>query len=151
MGETPHHENESSRGSMTSFDDKKEQPLEVDLETGLPQTSTEEKKEEQGQMPSGPDPSEFPDGGWEAWLVVAGGFCTVFASFGWINCACHYSFSYCQAKMSVLYRHRSLPGLLLETPASLLLIEYNRVDSIDRILHAVLLRKAPSWPKIERR
>jgi hypothetical protein len=27
-----------------------------------------------------------PDGGLEAWLVVAGGFCTVFASFGWINC-----------------------------------------------------------------
>jgi hypothetical protein len=36
----------------------------------------------------GPDPNAFPDGGWEAWLVVAGGFCTVFASFGWINCKC---------------------------------------------------------------
>lgn len=33
-----------------------------------------------------PDPKAFPDGGLEAWLVVAGGFCTVFASFGWINC-----------------------------------------------------------------
>jgi hypothetical protein len=31
-------------------------------------------------------PSPPPDGGLEAWLVVAGGFCTVFASFGWINC-----------------------------------------------------------------
>ncbi|KAF5000922.1 hypothetical protein FGRMN_1379 [Fusarium graminum] len=27
-----------------------------------------------------------PDGGLEAWSVVAGGFCAVFASFGWINC-----------------------------------------------------------------
>jgi hypothetical protein len=27
-----------------------------------------------------------PDGGVAAWLVVLGGFCTVFASFGWINC-----------------------------------------------------------------
>ncbi|EGX94163.1 monocarboxylate permease-like protein [Cordyceps militaris CM01] len=27
-----------------------------------------------------------PDGGAEAWLAVLGGFCTVFASFGWINC-----------------------------------------------------------------
>lgn len=35
----------------------------------------------------GPDPNVFPDGGWEAWLAVAGGFFTVFASFGWINCA----------------------------------------------------------------
>lgn len=33
-----------------------------------------------------PDANEFPDGGLEAWLVVTGGFCTVFASFGWINC-----------------------------------------------------------------
>ena len=32
------------------------------------------------------DPNTFPDGGFEAWLVVAGGFCTVFSSFGWINC-----------------------------------------------------------------
>jgi hypothetical protein len=34
----------------------------------------------------GPDPNVFPDGGWEAWLAVAGGFFTIFASFGWINC-----------------------------------------------------------------
>ncbi|OAA54055.1 monocarboxylate permease-like protein [Cordyceps fumosorosea ARSEF 2679] len=27
-----------------------------------------------------------PDGGTAAWLAVLGGFCTVFASFGWINC-----------------------------------------------------------------
>lgn len=27
-----------------------------------------------------------PDGGVQAWLAVLGGFCTVFASFGWINC-----------------------------------------------------------------
>jgi hypothetical protein len=32
------------------------------------------------------DPNNFPDGGFEAWMVVAGGFCTVFSSFGWINC-----------------------------------------------------------------
>jgi hypothetical protein len=28
-----------------------------------------------------------PNGGLQAWLVVLGGFCIVFASFGWINCA----------------------------------------------------------------
>lgn len=31
-------------------------------------------------------PTDFPDGGFQAWLVVFGGFCLVFASFGWINC-----------------------------------------------------------------
>lgn len=34
-------------------------------------------------------PNDFgppPDGGYEAWMAVLGGFCTVFASFGWINC-----------------------------------------------------------------
>jgi hypothetical protein len=30
--------------------------------------------------------SDFPDGGLQAWLVVAGGFFAVFSSFGWINC-----------------------------------------------------------------
>jgi hypothetical protein len=31
-------------------------------------------------------PSQYPDGGLQAWLVVAGAFCCVFCSFGWINC-----------------------------------------------------------------
>lgn len=38
------------------------------------------------QVTAGPDPASFPDGGWEAWLCVVGGFCTIFCSFGWINC-----------------------------------------------------------------
>jgi len=33
-----------------------------------------------------PNPDDFPDGGLQAWLVVVGGFCAVFCSFGWINC-----------------------------------------------------------------
>ncbi|KAF2674596.1 MFS general substrate transporter [Microthyrium microscopicum] len=32
------------------------------------------------------DPSQFPDGGLKAWLVVAGSFSCLFCSFGWINC-----------------------------------------------------------------
>ena len=32
------------------------------------------------------DPNQFPDGGATAWLVVAGAFCSLFCSFGWINC-----------------------------------------------------------------
>jgi len=33
-----------------------------------------------------PNPDDFPDDGLQAWLVVVGGFCAVFCSFGWINC-----------------------------------------------------------------
>jgi hypothetical protein len=43
-------------------------------------------------QPTGLHQDEFPDGGWEAWLVVAGGFCTIFASFGWINCTLFFCF-----------------------------------------------------------
>jgi hypothetical protein len=33
-----------------------------------------------------PDPNDFPDGGLDAWLVVAGVFFATFCSFGWVNC-----------------------------------------------------------------
>ena len=33
---------------------------------------------------AGVDPSAFPDGGMEAWLVVSGAFCCLFCSFGWM-------------------------------------------------------------------
>ncbi|KAJ5125307.1 MFS transporter asaE [Penicillium atrosanguineum] len=33
-----------------------------------------------------PRPGPPPDGGPKAWLVVLGGFCGLFVSFGWINC-----------------------------------------------------------------
>ncbi|KAI1210267.1 MFS general substrate transporter [Annulohypoxylon truncatum] len=39
--------------------------------------------------PSGPpgfNPADFPDGGIVAWLVVAGGFCALFSTFGLVNC-----------------------------------------------------------------
>jgi MFS family permease len=31
-------------------------------------------------------PSQFPDGGKDAWLCLLGSFCCLFCSFGWINC-----------------------------------------------------------------
>lgn len=34
-------------------------------------------------------PSQFPDGGVEAWLVVFGAFIGLIVSFGWINCKYH--------------------------------------------------------------
>lgn len=31
-------------------------------------------------------PSQFPDGGLQAWMTVLGGFACLFCSFGWVNC-----------------------------------------------------------------
>ncbi|RYP42206.1 hypothetical protein DL767_000370 [Monosporascus sp. MG133] len=36
--------------------------------------------------PPGPNPADFPDGGLEAWLVVFGGWCALFCTFGLVNC-----------------------------------------------------------------
>ncbi|SPO01386.1 related to monocarboxylate transporter 2 [Cephalotrichum gorgonifer] len=36
--------------------------------------------------PPGFRPQDFPDGGREAWLVVAGGWCALFCTFGLVNC-----------------------------------------------------------------
>ncbi|KPM34231.1 hypothetical protein AK830_g12337, partial [Neonectria ditissima] len=36
--------------------------------------------------PPGMAPADFPDGGREAWLVVFGGWCALFCTFGLINC-----------------------------------------------------------------
>ncbi|KAI1398650.1 MFS general substrate transporter [Hypoxylon fuscum] len=58
-----------------------------------PENVVEADMEKGGQAPpppSGPppgfNPADFPDGGLEAWLVVAGGFCALFSTFGLINC-----------------------------------------------------------------
>ena len=36
--------------------------------------------------PPGINPADFPDGGFQAWLVVFGGWCGLFCTFGLINC-----------------------------------------------------------------
>ncbi|KAL1988396.1 hypothetical protein VTN96DRAFT_10079 [Rasamsonia emersonii] len=46
-----------------------------------------EKAENAANVNAGPPAmSPPPDGGLQAWLVVLGGFCVLFVSFGWINC-----------------------------------------------------------------
>jgi hypothetical protein len=52
-----------------------------DLEGQIPYGSPSEQVQEVK-----PDPDAFPDGGFQAWLCIAGGFCSIFSSFGWINC-----------------------------------------------------------------
>ncbi|KAI8944139.1 major facilitator superfamily domain-containing protein [Xylaria longipes] len=51
-----------------------------------PNTNLSDSETAQDDAPIGPDPDAFPDGGFRAWLCIAGGFCTVFSSFGWVNC-----------------------------------------------------------------
>jgi len=36
--------------------------------------------------PAGSPPMDFPDGGTQAWLVVLGGWCSLFCTFGLVNC-----------------------------------------------------------------
>lgn len=38
------------------------------------------------QAPPGMNPADFPDGGLQAWLVVFGGWCGLFCTFGFVNC-----------------------------------------------------------------
>lgn len=75
MSEKPEEKVPSTSGSSLSH-----------LPTEQPSFQVDADPENAASPPSGPNPHDYPDGGWEAWLVVAGGFCTVFASFGWINC-----------------------------------------------------------------
>ena len=86
-----------------------ENPAEADLEKAV-----SEKKPAVGMI----DPSSFPDGGFEAWMVVAGAFCCLFVSFGWINCKS----AHCLTLKLVLIdfasrRHWRFPRLLPNTSA----------------------------------
>ena len=66
-----------SKTEANIMPDTADEGAEKDMEKQM-----DEKKPTPGMM----DPSSFPDGGTEAWLVVFGAFCCLFCSFGWINC-----------------------------------------------------------------
>jgi hypothetical protein len=72
----------------------------VDIESSIkapPSPALAEKQVEQEQQPEEPKsappagpppgmrPEDFPDGGLTAWLVVFGGFCALFVTFGLVN------------------------------------------------------------------
>jgi hypothetical protein len=50
--------------------------------------------------PPGMNPADFPDGGLQAWLVVFGGWCGLFATFGFINCIGVFQAYYVQVPLS---------------------------------------------------
>lgn len=66
----------SNEKTPAETDDKHD---DSDVEQGEPEKP-------KGPPPGAFDPRQNPDGGTKAWLCVLGGFCTLFCSFGWINC-----------------------------------------------------------------
>jgi MFS family permease len=71
-------------GARTPINDlEKQSPDETALRNSEPTAETPPEAEDHSKNPW--HPSQFPDGGLEAWLVVAGAACGMFCSFGWLN------------------------------------------------------------------
>jgi hypothetical protein len=65
----------------------------TDIEAAVPATNDTDKSDgvgpappQPGGPPPGMAPHQFPDGGFDAWLVVFGGWCGLFCTFGLVNC-----------------------------------------------------------------
>lgn len=74
----------------------------LDSKEGTIQPEAEEKP--QPEAPAGPPPGmrpeDFPDGGATAWLVVFGGWCALFCTFGLVNCVGVFQQYYVQGPLS---------------------------------------------------
>ncbi|KAI1106699.1 monocarboxylate permease-like protein [Jackrogersella minutella] len=79
---------EISSGTSTSREDLGDRKSEKGTINSLENGNLFETQQQgaESSVPSKTDPNVFPDGGFEAWFCIAGGFCTVFSSFGWVNC-----------------------------------------------------------------
>ena len=94
-----------SRSSIEKTSSKTPSQTEANIlpetaDEGAIEKDVEKQVDEKKPAPGMMDPSAFPDGGMEAWLVVFGGFCCLFCSFGWINC-------------EFLLHHGAMPALCL--------------------------------------
>jgi len=96
--------------------------------------------------PGGVNPADFPDGGLEAWLVVLGGWCCLFCSFGWINCIGRL-LQVSVERPSLTTYCRCLSRLLPNAFAQPVLIEYSCVDSFNGSFYDVL-RRSNIWQSI---
>ncbi|KAK4867870.1 hypothetical protein LT330_007529 [Penicillium expansum] len=75
---------DSNRSSSSSADLEKHNPQEnTSPDINSKETTVDDIS---APKPTGPNPADFPDGGLRAWTVVAGSWCCMFASMGWINC-----------------------------------------------------------------
>lgn len=99
-------------------------------------------KAEQSKSHAGADPSAFPDGGFEAWLVVSGAFCCLFCSFGWINCASPARARITLNLMHALCRYRSVPSILPDPSVAQSVLKHNLMDTISGSFHDVRGRES---------
>ena len=82
----PSYEQSPHRDSNLPVDHSESSDVEI-IKDSMPEGEAEPEPETKLKVEStGPNPKDFPDGGLQAWLVVVGGFCAIFCSFGWINC-----------------------------------------------------------------
>ncbi|KAF7548755.1 hypothetical protein G7Z17_g6859 [Cylindrodendrum hubeiense] len=79
---TPSIEHTSSQTQEIDTNDSPD--LEKVIQTN--ENSSDVKSQQPVGTSPGINPADFPDGGIEAWLVVFGGFCALFCTFGLINC-----------------------------------------------------------------
>lgn len=70
--------------STSLHEEKSENPMR-DVEEGQPKEETSEVNTQPEQI-SPFHPSQYPDGGKDAYLCLLGGFFCLFCSFGWLNC-----------------------------------------------------------------
>ena len=135
--------NEQSSSASHSVDDVQSH-TEANI---MPETETqlEHLDEEKGTLGksstviSAMDPRSFPDGGLKAWLVVFGGFCCLFCSFGWINCDRSASASG-QQKADNRRRYRSFSGLLPDHPVAPIFAKHCLLDRVTGDVHDVSRR-----------
>ncbi|RYC56488.1 hypothetical protein CHU98_g9722 [Xylaria longipes] len=84
-----------------------------------PNTNLSDSETAQDDAPIGPDPDAFPDGGFRAWLCIAGGFCTVFSSFGWGTVSGKMADNYAIAAAGTWFKkHRALAFGIMVTGSS---------------------------------
>ena len=79
------HEKHNVDGATSSSSEVDQQKETLDVEKGKASSAeTEAQASPAAPTPVNPwmDPSSFPDGGFEAWLVVLGASCALFVSFG---------------------------------------------------------------------
>ena len=95
-----------------------------------PGTMFEKDTESVGTPPSSASntANTIPDGGFEAWMVVAGAWCTSFCSFGWINSQSGKPL--CSLKQLTVRRCRCIPRLLRKKYAQTILGQHDLLDCV---------------------
>lgn len=78
-----HSQNKETQANIIA---EPEDVAEADIERSLSHKEQNAATAAGPQPGSGWHPSDFPDGGFQAWLVVFGGWCGLFCTFGFVSC-----------------------------------------------------------------